>query len=109
VIQELTCGVVQNQPPASHQVTEEGYASYISRSVAKGLEATIVATQLMTAYLISDVTFQAFSQTIPRAPGRLGMLALLLLYPNCLIPIAGVGSFDGSWATTLTFKAHDPR
>jgi hypothetical protein len=47
-MQELTCGVIRNRPLALHQITSEGYANQIPRSVAKGLEAKIFATLGMT-------------------------------------------------------------
>jgi hypothetical protein len=63
MMQYVTFGVVQNQSRPLHQTTEACYVKHISLCVATGLEATPVATQLMTARRIGDVACQACWQT----------------------------------------------
>jgi hypothetical protein len=70
--------VVQNRPLALNQTTEAWYANPVSRSVAKGLDLTIVATRLMTSRLIGDVACQAFWHTAQRY-GDLSMTGSLIM------------------------------
>jgi len=60
VIQEPTCGVVQNWPLALHLTIEDWAANHVSRSLAQGSEAIVFVKRLIITCLVGYVAYQGF-------------------------------------------------